>query len=549
MPYSIKAGAARGRDGNARLEPLIADHPLPHLLVAPDDGRLLALNRAAAEMLGFDRDDRLEPWPLEVEPQPARRATDEVAGGRQLARLRATSGELIHAEVIERSVTWGASRVLLLIVLGIAPTAWRAARLVEQRRQSERMEAIGRLAGGVAHDLNNLLTVIRGHTDLISLQIDPEHEIAEDVGRIREAADRASDLARQLLAFARRQVLAPTVVDLNAAVERLRPVLESLLSSDQVLVIGLDSATGSVRVDPSQLDQVVLNLALNGRDAMPDGGTLLIETASIDVDPAFARLYPPLQPGPHALLAVSDQGVGLTPDVREHLFEPFFTTKEGGRGTGLGLATVYGIVRQSKGVISVYSEPGLGTTMRIYLPRVGGVEREHHRERVGDEAPSAEARAAEPPGAAATRVPTARGRTIGRHGSRPTTRTLLVVDDEPEVRQLLVAILRRAGHGILTAPHAAAAIAAVRAHAGRIDGLVTDVVMPGMTGPELAEQLRGEHPDLRVLFISGLVEDTFLDESELPPSTAFLAKPFSPDRLLAAVDALFAAGDERAEGA
>jgi len=542
MPSSVKPGALRRRDGDARLEPLIAGHPLPHLLVAPDDGRLLALNRAAAEMLGFVLDDRLEPWPLEVEPQPARRASDEVAGGRQLARLRATSGELIHAEVIERSVTWGASRVLLLIVLGIAPTASRAARLVEQRRQSERMEAIGRLAGGVAHDLNNLLTVIRGHTDLISLQIDPAHEIAEDVGRIREAADRASDLARQLLAFARRQVLAPTVVDLNAAVERLRPVLESLLSSDQALVIGLDPTAGSVRVDPSQLDQVLLNLALNGRDAMPDGGTLLIETASIDVDPAFARLYPPLQPGPHALLAVSDQGVGLSPEVREHLFEPFFTTKEGGRGTGLGLATVYGIVRQSKGVISVYSEPGLGTTMRIYLPRIGGVERDHRGERPGP-APGAPKTAGEAP---TVETPTVDAAGVEAAGVEP-TRTLLVVDDEPEVRQLLEAILRRAGHRVLAAPHAAAALAAARAHAGGIDGLVTDVVMPGLTGPELADQLRADSPKLRVLFVSGLVEDTFLDESALPPSTAFLAKPFSPDRLLSAVDALFAAGDEPAK--
>ncbi|HET7725701.1 MAG TPA: response regulator [Candidatus Limnocylindrales bacterium] len=540
MP-AIAAESLMIRDAEGRLEPLIAEHPLPHLLVAPEDGRLLALNRAAADMLGFDRNDRLEPWPLEVEPQPSRRATDEVAGGRQLARLHARSGELIHAEVIERSVGWGSTHVLLLIVLGIAPTASRAARLVEQRRQSERMEAIGRLAGGVAHDLNNLLTVIRGHTDLISLQIDPAHEIAEDVGRIREAADRASDLARQLLAFARRQVLAPTVVDLNAAVERLRPVLESLLSSDQALVIGLDPATGSVRVDPSQLDQVLLNLALNGRDAMPDGGTLLIETASIDVDPAFARLYPPLQPGPHALLAVSDQGVGLTPDVREHLFEPFFTTKEGGRGTGLGLATVYGIVRQSRGVISVYSEPGLGTTMRIYLPKVAA-DPEHRREPQSAQAtPSPQA---VPVGPAATAVRAAAGAR-----SRMANRTLLVVDDEPEVRQLLEAILRRAGHRILTAPHAAAALAAVRAQTGRIDGLVTDVVMPGLTGPELAEQLRGEQPDLRVLFISGLVEDTFLDREELPAATAFLAKPFSPDRLLAAVEALFgdtdAAGDAR----
>lgn len=526
MPGSVQADRPAIRGSADRLEPLIADHPLPHLLVAPEDGRLLALNRAAAEMLGFDRDDHLEPWPLEVEAQPSRRATDEVAGGRQLARLRAQSGELIHAEVIERSVLWGSSRVILLVVLGIAPTASRAARLVEQRRQSERMEAIGRLAGGVAHDLNNLLTVIRGHTDLIAVQIDPAHEIAEDVGRIREAADRASDLARQLLAFARRQVLAPTVVDLNAAVERLRPVLESLLSSDQALVIGLDPSAGSVRVDASQLDQVLLNLALNGRDAMPDGGTLLIETASIEVDPAFARLYPPLQPGPHALLAVSDQGVGLTPDVREHLFEPFFTTKEGGRGTGLGLATVYGIVRQSRGVISVYSEPGLGTTMRIYLPRVGA-ERGHRPGRppaAGDSGPGASAAGAPAGGA--------------------DTRTLLVVDDEPDVRQLLEAILRRAGHRILAAPHAAAAIAAVRAHGGRIDGLVTDVVMPGMTGPELAEQLRSEQPGLRVLFISGLVEDTFLEAAALPAATGFLAKPFSPDRLLAAVDGLFGVADD-----
>lgn len=536
MRRTVSGGIAVTRDG-PRLEPLVAEHPLPHLLVAPEDGRLLAVNRAAAEMLGFDRDDRLEPWPLEVEPQPSRRATDEVAGGRQLARLRARSGELIHAEVIERSVSWGASRVLLLIVLGIAPTASRAARLVEQRRQSERMEAIGRLAGGVAHDLNNLLTVIRGHTDLISLQIDHADGIAEDVGRIREAADRASDLARQLLAFARRQVLAPTVVDLNAAVERLRPVLESLLSSDQALVIGLDPAAGSVRVDPSQLDQVLLNLALNGRDAMPDGGTLLIETASIDVDPAFARLYPPLQPGPHALLAVSDQGVGLTPDVREHLFEPFFTTKEGGRGTGLGLATVYGIVRQSKGVISVYSEPGLGTTMRIYLPQVGG-GREQHRERpTTDGAPAAVTSVGPPPASVAPAVDS--------KAPRPTvSRTLLVVDDEPEVRQLVEAILRRAGHRVLTAPHAAAAIAAVRAHSGRIDGLVTDVVMPGLTGPELAEHLRGERPELRVLFISGLVEDTFLDAEQLPAATAFLAKPFSPERLLTALDGLFSAADD-----
>jgi len=517
------------------LEPLVLDHPLPHLLVAPEDGRLLALNRAGASLLGFGPDDHIEPWPLEVEAQPARRATDEVAGGRHLTRITARSGEVIHAEVIERLVRWQSRPVLLLVVLGVAPTAARAARLVEQRRQSERMEAIGRLAGGVAHDLNNLLTVIRGHTDLIELQIEADSEMADDVARIRQAADRASDLARQLLAFARRQVLAPTVVDVNDAVERLRPVLESLLTSDQALVIGLDPAAGSVRVDPSQLDQVVLNLALNGRDAMPDGGTLLIETASIDVDPAFARLYPPLQPGPHALLAVSDQGVGLTPDAREHLFEPFFTTKEGGRGTGLGLATVYGIVRQSMGVISVFSEPGLGTTMRIYLPNVTEAppdRRAGHDGRTPAADPRAEGGDAQPPREA--------GRRDWEEDRAATGRTLLVVDDEPEVRRLLEAILRRAGYRVLAAPHPAAALAAIRAHQGHVDAVVTDVVMPGMTGPELAEQLIAERPGLRVLFVSGLVEESFLARPELPGVSAFLAKPFSPDRLVGAVDALLA---------
>jgi PAS domain S-box-containing protein len=372
---------------------------------------------------------------------------------------------------------------------------------LEQRvTQAQKMEAIGRLAGGVAHDFNNLLTAILGYSELAldSLHAgDPLRELLEEV---RKAGHRAADLTRQLLAFSRQQTLAPRVLDLGALVADMEKMLRRLIGEDVQLVTALAPGLGLVKADPSQIEQVLMNLAVNARDAMPWGGKLVIETANVQLDEAYAAAHAEVRPGRYVLLAVSDTGEGMDEETRHHIFEPFFTTKESGKGTGLGLATVYGILRQSGGSVSVYSEPGRGTTFKVYLPRV---------EEAGP-APPARPGIADLP--------------LGNE-------TLLLVEDEDAVRALARTVLQTAGYHVLEARQGSEALALGEQHAGRIDLLVTDVVMPQMSGRDLADRLAALQPDFRVLYLSGYPVNAIAQHGVLEPGTAFLQKPFTPGQL------------------
>jgi PAS domain S-box-containing protein len=367
--------------------------------------------------------------------------------------------------------------------------------------QAAKMDSIGRLAGGIAHDFNNLLTAIIGYGEMAMADLPTEHPVRNEISEMVTAADRASGLTRQLLGFARKSVLAPTAHDLNAIVSGLAPFLSRLLGEQVALVTNLDPATGHVRVDRSQVDQILVNLAVNARDAMPDGGTLVIETHSLgalDVDHVLGVSGERV-----AMLVVADTGLGMSEEVRARAFEPFFTTKPFGEGTGLGLATTYGIVRGSGGAITVDSELGMGSTFRIYLPEV--------QPAVPGEAP------APTPAAVA--------------GSR---RTVLVVEDEESVRALARRLLERAGYRVLLAPNGAAAVSLVGTRLDEVDLLLSDIVMPGMRGPELYEVLRTARPDLPAVFMSGYAAGE-PGAAETPAGCTLLAKPFTSDELLAAV--------------
>ncbi|HEV8381974.1 MAG TPA: PAS domain S-box protein [Gemmatimonadales bacterium] len=371
--------------------------------------------------------------------------------------------------------------------------------LEEQYRQSQKMEAVGQLAGGIAHDFNNLLTAILGNTQLLLRDLPPGDAKRSDVEEIRKASERAASLTRQLLAYSRRQMLQPVVLDLNVVVAEMDRLLRRLIGEHIALATVLAPDLGRVRADPNQIEQVIVNLAVNARDAMPEGGKLTIETANVELDDAFAQAHLGSVPGPYALLAVTDSGVGMDATVRAHLFEPFFTTKEVGKGTGLGLATVYGIVKQSDGYISVYSEPGRGTSFKIYLPRIA--------------APA--------------------GTLAGPQRVRPErgTETVLVVEDEPAVLTLSRRALESQGYVVLAASDAAAALRVVERHGGTIHLLLTDVVMPGLSGRELADRLAAQRPGIRVLYMSGYPGDAVVQHGTLPSGSAFLQKPFSPDGL------------------
>jgi two-component system cell cycle sensor histidine kinase/response regulator CckA len=377
--------------------------------------------------------------------------------------------------------------------------------LENQLLQAQKMEAIGHLAGGIAHDFNNLLTTISGYGQLLAASLDPADDRHADVERILDASDRASRLTRQLLAFSRRQVLRPEVLDLNGIVQGIDALLHPFIGDTILLSLVLDPGIGSVRADRSQLEQVIMNLVTNARDAMPSGGRLTIETANVDLDSGYVASHPSAQAGPHAMLAVSDTGVGMDAATMARLFEPFFTTKEPGKGTGLGLATTYGIVKQSGGNIWVYSEPGRGSTFKVYLPRA-----------------EAGGRAGEAPRWQASERPTGG------------TEVVLLVEDDDEVRALAGTILTQGGYTVLSAPDGKAALD-LAAAAGSIALLITDLMMPGLRGPELAERLIALRPGLRVLYISGFGAEAVGDHVLLDGGATYLEKPFTPGALARAV--------------
>ena len=372
--------------------------------------------------------------------------------------------------------------------------------LQEQLVRLQKMEAIGRLAGGLAHDFNNLLTVIGGYSDLLLSDLDPGNPLHRHAAAINNAAARATALTRQLLAFSRKQLLQLKVLDLNAVVATMEPMLRRLIGEDIMLVVGLAPALGRVKADPGQLEQVLLNLVVNARDAMPQGGTLTIETTNVEGDELVAHHHGSVPPGSYVKLAVHDTGVGMDAATRSHLFEPFFTTKAPGQGTGLGLSTVYGIITQSEGHIEVDSEPAQGATFTIYLPRVEEAIEAGQHDR--------------------TRPETPRGR-----------ETVLLVEDEASVRGITRTMLELHGYRVLEAGSGEEALQICKRQEGPVQLLLTDVVMPGMSGPEVAQRLTRLRPEMKVLYMSGYTDDAILRHGVLELSTAFVQKPFTADTL------------------
>ena len=371
--------------------------------------------------------------------------------------------------------------------------------LEEQLRQSQKMEAVGRLAGGIAHDFNNLLTVIKGYSELMLEDLDNADPLRNEVDEIKKAADRAASLTRQLLAFSRQQVLAPKVVDLNTIVGNMDKLLHRLLGEDIDLFTVLEPGLGRVKADPGQVEQVIMNLAVNARDAMPEGGKLTIETSNVDLDEYYTREHAAVKPGSYVMIAVTDTGIGMTEKIKTRIFEPFFTTKEVGKGTGLGLSTVYGIIKQSGGYVWVYSEVGIGSSFKVYLPRV--------------DAPAE----ISPP--------------VSLHPSHRGTETVLLVEDEDGVRALVRQVLHKHGYNVLEARNGGEALLMCERHQGSIDMLLTDVVLEQMGGRELAERLLKIRPEMKVLYVSGYADDAIVHHGVLKAGTAFLQKPFTTDAL------------------
>ena len=482
---------------------LFETNPEPMFVYDFETLRILAVNEAAIARYGYSEAEFLALTIRDLRPveeqgrleQELARRPDEGAV-RTGVRHRAKDGRLFEVDLVARPLEFAGRRARLVLARDV--TAQR--HLENQLRQSQKMEAVGQLAGGIAHDFNNLLTAILGSTQLL-LQATPPGDVRrEDVEEIRNAGLRAAELTRQLLAFSRRQVLAPKVLELNAVVANMDKMLRRLIGDDVELATALHAEAGAVNADPGQLEQVLLNLVVNARDAMPGGGRVLIETTRLLLRDELVERRHRLAPGDYVCLAVTDSGLGMDEATQAHLFEPFFTTKEVGKGTGLGLATVYGIVKQSGGYIWVYSEPGRGTTVKVYLPRVPG--------------------AAEPP-LPEPEPPALRG---GHE-------TVLLVEDAAPVRTLARRSLEACGYQVIDAADGPKALELSARHSGEIAVLVTDVVMPGMSGRELAERLAPTRPAMKVLYTSGYTDDAMVRQGVLNAGVAFLQKPFVPDSL------------------
>ncbi len=490
------------RETSQRLQAIVDASPVA-ISAIDKAGRVLVWSKAAARLLGWT--DR-EILGRELPTVPAqRRAEFEEAMERnrlgeatlyETQRLR-KDGSLV--DVIASAAPLLGPNGEVTGTMGMLVDITERKQLEEQLRQAVKMEGIGRLAGGVAHDFNNLLTVIGGRTYLLLSQMSADDAMRRDVELIQQTGERAAALTRQLLAFSRKQILQATVLNLNNVVSDTRSLLERLLGEDIEVVMDLEPALGMTTADHGQLEQVIVNLAVNARDAMSRGGRLMLETRNVTLDESYTRQHLEVQPGDYVSLAVSDSGTGMDEATRARIFEPFFTTKELGKGTGLGLATVYGIIKQSNGHVSVYSEPGYGTVFRIYLPRTEGAE----------PAPVEARREATPSG----------------------SETVLLAEDDPNLRTLARDILDSQGYVVLESEDVEDAMRIAELYEGVVHLLVTDVVMPRMSGRGLADAIKRRRPDMKVLFMSGYTDDAIVHHGVLDPGTPFLQKPFTPGAL------------------
>jgi two-component system cell cycle sensor histidine kinase/response regulator CckA len=493
------------RTSESRYRALFDENPMPMWAYDARTLKIVTANQAAAEQYGFTTSELVSMTLTDVQaPEEADKVWEAVKAtplGRQYVgtwKHRRKDGRLLDVDVHLNDVEFEGHPLRLAVLHDVTEQR----RLEEQFRQAQRMEAIGRLAGGVAHDFNNLLTVIGGYGELLLADLPTGTPAREAVGEMVAAGVRASALTRQLLAFSRKQVLEPRVLDLNSIVANVDKMLRRLIGEDIDFITVFGPDLGRVRADPGQIEQVLMNLAVNARDAMPKGGKLTIETCNVDLDAAYARQHVNVRPGPYVMLAVSDTGTGMDEATIARIFEPFFTTKEQGKGTGLGLSTVYGIVQQSGGTISVDSIPGRGTSFKIYLPRT---EYQSEPERIG--------------------MPSGQFVVSGRE-------TVLLIEDEPAVRRLARDILAGKGYTVLEGTDTEEALRLAREHPGPIHLIVTDVVMPGMSGPDLITHARALLPSVKVLFMSGYSDEAVTHHGILEQGAAFLAKPFTAASLL-----------------
>jgi PAS domain S-box-containing protein len=488
------------REANEKLRALFDASPVAITVLDPQR-RVLEWSRGAERIFGWTPAEVLG-GPLPIVPEEKQQEFQSLAG-------RILGGESVGGLELRRQRKDGSPADITLSAAPLYAADGAVAGLVAaisdvteqkllqtQLRQAQKMEAVGRLAGGIAHDFNNLLGVIKGYSEIAVGKLPAEDPLRRPLGEIQRAADRAAALTRQLLAFSRQQVLEPRVVNLNDSVETLRGMLARLLPENIEMSAQLEPKLDSVQVDPGQLEQVIMNLALNARDAMPQGGRLTLETRNVELDETYSRTHLSAPPGPYVLLAVSDTGIGMDAETLAQVFEPFFTTKEQGKGTGLGLATVYGIVKQSGGYIWAYSEPGRGSTFKVYLPRV-------------EEKPQAQISAPAP-------AVLPRG-----------TETVLVVEDEEGLRRLAREFLETCGYKVHDARDGVEALEIVQRNSETIHLLLTDVILPRLSGRDLAVQLERLRPQVKVLYMSGYTDRAVLQNGTLEPGLAFLQKPFS----------------------
>jgi PAS domain S-box len=474
------------------------------MAVIGTDGSIVASNSACRQMLNLKEDALRGVAIFDELTHPDDRAADaarfqqlirgEIEYDRREKRYILRDGRRVFADLHLYLVRdkRGAARYLI----GISVDITERKSLETQLRQAQRMETIGRLAGGVAHDFNNLLMVIKGYCELL-LNRENTGDGLQQLERISKAADQAASLTQQLLAFGRKQVLQPKVFNLNTLVWNAEKMLRRLISEDVEMVTATAKNLGAIKADPGQIDQVILNLVINARDAMPKGGTLTLETANVELDESYAQGHLGAVPGSYVMLAVTDNGLGMDDETQAHIFEPFFTTKELGKGTGLGLSMVYGIVKQSGGYIWVHSAPGKGSSFRVYLPRVF-----EHEQEIAAPFPAAQSLAGK--------------------------ETILLVEDDPLVRGLALEILKSRGYSVLVAERPDAALEICRRHGGKINLVLTDVIMPGMNGREMADEILAMRPEVGVLFMSGYTDTAVMRNGNGGKLASFLQKPFSP---------------------
>ena len=508
------AGAARAKDrlsileSSEKLVVALLESASQAIVGADRTGKIVLANRRTEELFGYSREELLGNTIEMLLPASKRAAHVRERGefferprvrhmgiGMELAGRR-RDGSQFPVEVSLSYVETADGVFAMAFVTDIT----QRKQLEEQLGHAQKMEAVGRLAGGVAHDFNNMLTVIAGYNRMILDDASTTDLLRGYALETLKASDRAAALTSQLLAFSRRQVVRPRVMSVNTVMVNIEKMLRRLIGEDLELVLALDPEAGNIKADPSQIEQAVANLAINSRDAMPGGGRITIETGNVYLDDTYARTHLGVVPGEFVMLALSDTGHGMDAETKRRIFEPFFTTKEQGKGTGLGLATVYGMVKQAGGDIWVYSEPGQGTTFKLYFPRIAAPV---------SEAPGGEVLESKAVGA----------------------ETILVEEDDEAVRDLTVKILRQLGYTVLTAAGGEEAVAVSRKHPGEIALMLTDVVMPGMSGRTLADVLSKTRPKMRVVYLSGYTENTILHHGVLDPGVDFIPKPYSRDVL------------------